>query len=159
MTRHNAGLKIPFFTILQDLGLVDSVTPWFSPPKPKLVYEANNAQTFWDVPLLAEHQQVRANRVNARIINHNSKQVITLEMFCPWVTNREKRREEKTTKYGPLRWELKQKNQGYEVKQYSVIMDYWGDGAETKKSNWRSWSEVRAREFIIICKRLYSQKH
>ena len=29
MTRHNAGLMLLFFKILQDLGLVDSVPPWF----------------------------------------------------------------------------------------------------------------------------------
>ena len=86
------------------------------------MYESNNAQAFWDALLFAEHQEVRANRVDARIINHVSKRVITLEMSCPWVTNREKK-EEKTTKYGPLRWELKQKYQGYEVKQYNIIMD------------------------------------
>ena len=30
--------------------------------------------------------------------------------------NREKKKEDKTTKYGPLRWELKQNYLGYEVK-------------------------------------------
>ena len=59
-------------------------------PKPT-VYEANNAKAFWDVLLFAEHQEVRANRVDARTINHESKRVITLEMGCPWVTNREKK--------------------------------------------------------------------
>ena len=44
-------------------------------------------------------------------------------MSCPRVTNWEEKEEEKTTKYGPLRWELKQKDQGYEVKQYNIIMD------------------------------------
>ena len=58
-TRHNAALKILFFEILQD-----------SPLKPKAVYESNNAQAFWDVPLFAEHQEVRADRVDACIINH-----------------------------------------------------------------------------------------
>ena len=43
-TQHNAALKILFFETLQVLGLVDSVPPWYSPLKPKPVYEANNAQ-------------------------------------------------------------------------------------------------------------------
>ena len=94
-TRHNAALKILFFEILQDWGLLDSVPPWYSPIKPKPVYESNNAQAFWDVPLFAEHQ-VRANRVDACIINHASKRVISLEMSCPWVTNRKKRRRPKS---------------------------------------------------------------
>ena len=90
------------------------------------MYDANNRQAFWDVPLLGEHQEVRANRVDPRIINHESKRVITPEMRCPWVTNREKKEEEKTTrKYGPHRWELK-KYQGYEVKQYNIIIDVLG---------------------------------
>ena len=72
-SRHNAALKILFFEILQDLGLVDSVPPWYSPIKSKPVCESNNAQVLWDVPLFAEHQEVRANRVDARIINHASK--------------------------------------------------------------------------------------
>ena len=65
----------------------------------------------------AEHRKVRANGVDARIINHESKRAITQEMSYQWVTN-----PEKTTKYGPRRWELKQKYQGYKVKQYSIIM-------------------------------------
>jgi len=48
--------------------------------------------------VFTKHQEVRANRVDARIINHVSEQVITLEMSCPWVKNREKKEEEKTTK-------------------------------------------------------------
>ena len=47
----------------------------------------HNAQEFRGVPLFEGHQEVRANRVQARILNHESKQVITLEMCCPWVTN------------------------------------------------------------------------
>ena len=108
--------------------------------KPKPVYESNNAQAFWDVPLFAEHQDVRANRVDARIINHVSKRVISLEMSCPWVKNREKKKEVKTTKYGPLRWELKQKYQGYEVKQYNIIMDILG--------GWCRDLEVELKELV-----------
>lgn len=126
LTRHNAALKILFFEILHDLGLVDTVPPWYSPLKPKPVYEANNAQAFWDVPLFAEHQEVRANKIDARIIDHESRLIITLEMSFPWITNRGKKKEEKPSKYGPLRWELKRKYQEYEVKQYNIIMDALG---------------------------------
>ena len=37
VNRHNAALKILFFEVLQDLGLVDSVPPWYSHLKPKPV--------------------------------------------------------------------------------------------------------------------------
>ena len=95
---------------------------------------------FWDVPLFAEHQEVGANRVHARIINHESKRVVTLEMSCPWVTNREKKEEEKSTKYGQLRWELKQKYQGYEMKQYNIIINVLG--------GWFRDLEVRLKELV-----------
>ena len=61
-------------------------------------------------------------------------------MSCPWVTNREKKEEEKTTKYGPHRWELKQKYQGYEVDQYNIIMDVLG--------GWCRDLEVKLKELV-----------
>ena len=70
VTRQNAPLKILFLEVLQDLGPANSVPPWYSPLKPNPVYEANNAQAFWDVPLFAEHQEVKADIVDASIINH-----------------------------------------------------------------------------------------
>ena len=87
------------------------------------MYVSNNAQAFLDVPLFTEHQEVRADRVDACITNHVSKRVITLKMSCPWVTIWEKKKEEKTLKYRPLRLELKQNHQGYNVKQCDIIMN------------------------------------
>ena len=83
LTRHNAALKTLLFVIVYDLGLITSEPPWYPPVKPKPVYEADSAQAFWDVPVFAVHEEVTANRVNARIIDHHRKRVITLEMSCP----------------------------------------------------------------------------
>ena len=121
----------------------------------KPLYKSNNAQAFWDVPLFAEHQEVRTNRMDERIIDHLSKQIITLEMRCPWVTNREKKKEKKTIKYGLLRWESKQKYQGYEVKQYNSELtqqDGWKtqDGRMTKKCRVRLGMHSLARHFFAI---------
>ena len=80
-------------------------------------------QAYWDVPVFADHEEVRCNRVDARIVNHKTKRIVTLEMSCPWVSNREKKNEEKTVKYAPLRWELKKQFPGYEVKQHNIIID------------------------------------
>ena len=73
--------------------------------------------------MYADYQELRANRIDARFANHMSRKVMTIKMSCPWISNLGKKSEEKTIKYGPLRWELKQKYKGYEVHQYNVIMD------------------------------------
>ena len=47
-------------------------------------------------------------------------------MSCPWIESRAKKDEEKTLKYGPMMWELKQRYDGYRVEQYDVIIDILG---------------------------------
>ena len=91
-----------YFELLRDLKLVDEVPPWYSKIQPKPLYESQDVQAFWDIPVFAEHNEVRANSVDARIVNHREKIVGTIEMSCPWTENRGKEDEEKTLKYGPL---------------------------------------------------------
>ena len=43
--------------------------------------------------MYADHQEVRANRVDARFVNYVSKKVMTIEMSCPWTSDREKKNE------------------------------------------------------------------
>ena len=116
---------------------------WHSPVKRKPVYVAGNAQVSRDLPLYARHQKVRANRVDARIINLEIKQVITLEISCPWIANRAKKTEKNTLKYLPLRWKLKQRFQGYEVRQCNIITHVLG-----------GWS----RELEVVMKELVGRK-
>ena len=42
--------------------------------------------------------------------------------------HREKKSEEKTVKYGPLRFELKKQYPGYDVEQCNIIIDVRGGG-------------------------------
>ena len=42
-------------------------------------------------------------------------------MSCRWVNNREKKSKEKTVKYVPLHWELKQQFPAYEVRQHIIV--------------------------------------
>ena len=46
LDRHNASLKILFFEKCKDLKLVESVPPWYSPVKPKLIYESDEGKAF-----------------------------------------------------------------------------------------------------------------
>ena len=82
---HNAALKVLYFELLRDLKLVDGVPPWYSKVQPKPLYESQDVEAFWDIPVFAEHNEVRANRMDARIVSHREKTVSTIEMSCPWV--------------------------------------------------------------------------
>ena len=130
MEKHNAALKVLFFEILRDLDLNETVSPWFSRIEPKPLYESTQAQAFWDVPVYAEHTTVRANRVDARIIDHKEKKVLLVEMSCPWIDSREKKEAEKMEKKGPLRFELIKRYQNYKIVQLNVIMDVLGGSKE-----------------------------
>ena len=112
--------------MLHDLELIDTVPPWYSPIEPKPVYESEDAQAFWDVPLYADHVVVRANRIDARVVDHKWKIVTILEMSCQWVDNRAAKDKDKTEKYAPLRLELKQQFKGYCIDQHNIILDVLG---------------------------------
>ena len=47
-------------------------------------------------------------------------------MSCPWIEHQEKKFEEKTVKYGPLRFQLKKKYPGYDVEHCNIIIDVLG---------------------------------
>ncbi|KXJ25736.1 hypothetical protein AC249_AIPGENE2160 [Exaiptasia diaphana] len=75
----------------KSLNLVETVPPlasWFCKTEPKPMYESLDAQAFWDVPVYAEHVFVSENSIDARLVNHETKQVVIAEMSCPWMDNR-----------------------------------------------------------------------
>ena len=74
LQRHNSAFKILFFEVLRSLDLITQVEPWFSQVTSKLLYENEHATAFWDVPLFADTTQVKANRIDAMVIDKPSKQ-------------------------------------------------------------------------------------
>ena len=48
---HNSALKVLFFELLRDLKLIDSVPPWYSPVQPKSLFESQDVQAYWDIPM------------------------------------------------------------------------------------------------------------
>ena len=90
---------------------------------------------FWEVPLFADTTQVKANRMDATIIDKTSKQVRVIEMSCPWLENRESKDFEKTTKYSQLRLELTNRYPEYKVNQYNIIMDVLGGCSKEVEQN------------------------
>ena len=126
LSRHNAALKILFFELLKSYQLIKVIPPWYSPTQPKPSYENEQATAYWDVPVYADHIEVHANRVDARIVDKENQTITLLEMSCPWVENREQKEKEKTLKYAPLRLELKQQYPGYRINQVNIIIDVLG---------------------------------
>ena len=94
LERHNVALKVFFFEMARELGLIDSFPPWYSPAVPKPICESSEALAFWDVPVYAEHTIVEANRVDARFVDHKTKKVWAVEMSCRWIEHLEKKSEE-----------------------------------------------------------------
>ena len=45
LARHDAVLKVLFFDIIEDLGLIEVSPPWYSPTKPQPVYEIR--KVYW----------------------------------------------------------------------------------------------------------------
>ena len=109
-------------------------------------------EEFWDVPVYAEYNHVKANRVDAWFVGHKSKNVMAVEMSCPWINNREKKDEEKTLKYGPLRWELKQQFPGYRFEQYNVIIDVVGGWSRDLDTTMRKMLGPRGRDVLLRCR-------
>ena len=90
--------------------------------------------------------------MDAKFIDHEKRKVLAVEMSCPWTENREKKQEERTIKYGPLRWELKQHFPGYDIRQYNMIIDVlrgWSPEVDEamKERGWHSRlvRDLRAR--------------
>ena len=106
-----------------DLRLIHSVPPWYSCAMPKPVYESSEALASWNVPVYADHTIFKANRVDARFVDHKNKKVWAVEMCCPWMEHQEKKSEKKTVKYGPL---LKKQYPAYDVDKYNIIIDVLG---------------------------------
>ena len=88
LSRHNTVLKTLFFEMPKVMKLANTVPPWYSPKVPEPLYESAETQAFWDVPVYAEYNHVKANRVDARFMHHKSKKVMAVEMSCPWIERR-----------------------------------------------------------------------
>ena len=99
--------------------------------------------------MYAESAVVKSNRVDVRLVDKEKKEVLLMEMTCPWIGNRGKIETEKTTKYAPLRWEMKDRYPGYVVKQINIIVDVLeGNSLEIGNKMTELFGEKRARECL-----------
>ena len=112
--------------MLRSLDLITTTAPWYSQAQTKPMYENDGVNAYWDVLLFADTTRVKANRINARIIDKERKEVRLLEMSCPCVENRDEKAMENTSKYGPLPCKLQQRHPDYKVTQHNIIIDVLG---------------------------------
>ena len=153
LQRHNNAFKILSFEVLRSLDLFTKVEPWLSQVTPKPLYENEHATAFWDVPLFADTTQVKANRIDATVIDKTSKQVRVIEMSCPWLENRESKDFEKTTKYSQLRLELTNRYPEYKVNQCNIIMDVLGGCSKEVEQNIKELVGDKCESIMRQCKR------
>ena len=65
------------------------------------------------------------------------------------MANRKQKEEEKTSKYAPLRWEIRQQYPHYKIAQYNVIVDVlWGQSRKTLDSI-KDFVGVRADKILL----------
>ena len=126
-----------FYELLKDLDLVTSVPPWYSQNTLKPLYENEKGKALWDVPLYAEYAEVGNNRIDCTVIDKKKKKVVLLEMSCPWVSNREIKCAEKTSKCALLRYELRRRYPGYKTEQHNIIIDMLGGSSQSVKGSLR----------------------
>ena len=80
---------------------------------------------------------MRNNRIGRTVIDKEKKKVVLLEMSCPWVSNSEIKCAEKTSKYIPLRYELRRRYLGYKTEQHNIIIDALGGSSRSVKESLR----------------------
>ena len=131
------------------MGLIESAPSWCSPETPKPEYKNDRASAFWDVPVYAEKTEVRANRIDARVVDKQKKKMLLLEMSCPWMANRKQKEEEKTSKYAPLRWEIRQQYPHYKIAQYNIIIDVLGGVSRKTLDSIKELVGVRADKILL----------
>ena len=65
------------------------------------------------------------------------------------IKRKEKKQQEKTTKYGPLCWELKQQFPGYDIQQYNIIIDVLGGWSSELDEAMRELLGARGGEILL----------
>ena len=65
------------------------------------------------------------------------------------MANRKKKEEEKTSKYAPLRWEIRQHFPHYKIAQYNVIVDVLGGLSRKTLDSIKDFVGVRADKILL----------
>ena len=103
--------------------------------------------------IICWHNSSKCNRINATIIDKNSKQVRVIEMSCPWLENRDSKDFKQTTKYSQMRLQLTNRYPEYKVNQYNIIMDVLGGCSKEVEQNIKELVGDKCESIMRQCKR------
>ena len=67
-----------YFELSRELQLVESLPTWHSLIKPKPEYVSEDVEALWDIPTYEENHEFQGNRIDEKIVNHKSKEVVVL---------------------------------------------------------------------------------
>ena len=84
---------------------------------------------YWDIPEYLgydDEDETKVLRPDGKLILKQQSKIFVLEMSVPWITNREKKLEEKENKYRDLVASLKILHPNYEIEQVTFIVDVLG---------------------------------
>ena len=65
------------------------------PVQPTPVYQNDRAEAYWDVPVYAESTVVKSKQVDLRLVDKDKKEVLLMEMTCPWIGNRGEKKQKR----------------------------------------------------------------
>ena len=97
--------------------------------KVKPLYENESISLYWDIPEYLgydDEDETKVLRPDGKLIIKQHSKMYILEMSVPWITNREKKFEEKEQKYKDLVASLKILHPDFEIKQITFIVDSLG---------------------------------
>ena len=98
---------------------------------------------------------MEANRIDAKIVNHKSKEVVVLDMNCPWIENREKKDEEMgATRTIP--WIYSPSVQYYHGRAWRLVKNYGRRTTDVSGKKYKrcapKHAEVSSVKYVEYCK-------
>ena len=135
--RHNDALKCFFFELLNKLGFIESVPPWFANIDVKPEYESDEYLVQWNVPEYSgrDNETLRDATPDGKIVMKKEKKIYLVEQTIPWITNRDEKFDFKAQKYDDIQTYLRLENPCCAVDQITLVMDVFGGYSKTLLTN------------------------
>jgi len=136
--RHNDALKCFFFELLNKLGFLEGIPPWFANIDVKPEYESDEYLVQWNVPEYSgrDNETLRDSATpDGKIVMKKEKKIYLIEQTIPWISNRDEKFDFKAQKYDDVQTFLRLENPGCAVDQITLVMDVFGGYSENLTTN------------------------